>query len=100
MTFSAHVGGAGEADLRAEQRVGPDRGAVADHDEVVDLGAGVDACLADGGAVDGGVGLNLDVVVEDGDAGLEDFVPCGSVGRGCIVAGEAEAVGTDDGAVL
>ena len=49
-------------------------------DEVVDLGAGVDAGFADGGAVDGGVGLDFDVVVEDGDAGLEDLVPGRCVG--------------------
>ena len=59
------VGGAGEADLRAEQRVGTDGRSVADHDQVVDLGAGVDVGFADGGAVYGGVGLNFDVVVED-----------------------------------
>ena len=56
----------------------------------------------------------LDVVVEDGDAGLEDLVPGGKLRwfdpglrietwgtrRGGIVVGEAEAVGADDGAVL
>jgi len=73
---------------------------VAYHDEIVDLDAGVDVGFADGGAVDGGVGLDLDVVVEDGDAGLEDLVPCGAVGGGGVVVGEAEAVGPDDGTVL
>ena len=68
---------------------------MADLDEVVDLGAGVDAGFADGGAVDAGVGLDFDVVFEDDRAGLEDLVP-GAVG----LAGEAEAVGADDGAVL
>jgi hypothetical protein len=48
---------------------------VPDHDQVVDLGAGVDAGFADGGAVDGGVGLDLDVIFENSAAGLEDFVP-------------------------
>ena len=60
----------------AQSRVsGADRGAVADLDEVVDLGAGVDAGFADGGAVDAGVGLDLDVVFKDGAARLQDFVP-------------------------
>ncbi len=75
-------GGAGDADLGAEQGVVPDRGAMADHDEVVDFGAAVDAGFADGGAVDGGVGLNLDMVVEDSDAGLGDLVPGRSPGSG------------------
>ncbi len=72
---AAHMGRSGEADLRAEQRVLTDGRAVADLDEVVDLGASADAGLADRGAVDGGVGLDLDVVLEDGGAGLEDLVP-------------------------
>ena len=71
----ADGGGAGEADLGAEEGVFADRRAVADLDEVVDFGAGVDAGFADGGAVDGGVGLDFDVVFEDGRAGLEDLVP-------------------------
>jgi len=68
---------------------------MADLDQIVDLGSGVDAGFADGGAVDAGVGLDLDVVFEDGRAGLEDLVPA-SVG----LSGESEAVGAYDGTVL
>ena len=66
----------------AQSRVSfADGRAVADLDEVVDLGAGVDAGFADGGAVDAGVGLDFDVVFEDGGAGLEDLVPaCRRIG--------------------
>ena len=92
----ADRGGAGEADLGAEEGVFADRGAVADLDEVVDFGAGgVDAGFADGGAVDAGVGLDFDGVFEDGGAGLDDLGPAAGA-----LLGEAEAVGTDDGAVL
>ena len=63
--------------------------------EVIDFGSCVNSGFADGGAVDAGVGLDFDSVFEDCRAGLEDLVP-GSVG----LAGEAEAVGTDDCSVL
>ena len=68
---------------------------MANLDEVVDFGTGVDPGLADRGAVDAGVGLDFDVVFDDRGTGLEDLVP-GAVG----LAGEAEAVGSDDGSVL
>jgi hypothetical protein len=44
--------------------------------------------------------LDFDVVFEDGGAGLRDLVPGGRARCGFSVAGKAEAVGTDDGAVL
>ncbi len=91
----AEGGGAGEADLGADKAIGTNIGAVAYLDEVVDFGAGLDAGLADSGAVDAGVGLDFDVVFDDDGAGLEDFVP-GAI----VLAGEAEAVGTDDDTVL
>ena len=61
----------------------------------VDLGAAADAGFAYGGAVDAGVGLDLDVVFEDGGARLRHFVP-GAV----ALFGITKAVGADDGAVL
>ncbi len=88
-------GGTGEARLSAEHGVGPDVAGVTDEHEVVDFCAVADARFADGGAVDAGVGLNFHVVFENGGAGLDDFMP------GAVFAfGEAEAVGSDDGAVL
>src|ERR1700722_10622959 len=68
---------------------------MADLDEVVDFGAGVDAGFADRGAVDAGVSLDLHIVFDDCGTGLEDLVP-GAVG----LASEAEAVSSDDGSVL
>src|SRR6202022_2072296 len=55
----ADPGGAGEADLRTEEGILADGAAVANLDQVVDLCPGSDAGLSDGGAVDGGVGLDL-----------------------------------------
>ena len=83
---AADGGGAGEAYLGAEEGVLADGGAVADLDKVVDLGSSANAGLAEGGSVDAGVGLDLDVVFEDGGAGLGDFVPSGGG------LGKAEAV--------
>jgi len=72
---------------------------VTDLDEIVDLRPGLDAGLTDGGAVDAGVGLYFDVVLEDGGAGLQDLVPDWSVAWASLLC-EAEAVGSDDDAVL
>ncbi len=96
---AADGGRSGEADLGTEQGVAADGGAVAYLDEIVDLGPGVDAGFADAGAVDAGVGLDFDVVFEDGGAGLLDLVPA-SAGLDACLFGEAEAVGSDDGSVL
>lgn len=62
----ADFGGTGEAHLAAEHGVDADAGGVADDDEVVELGAAADAGFADGGAVDAGVGLDLDVIFKNG----------------------------------
>src|SRR5690349_19332655 len=92
---AASGGGTGEASLSAEHGVGTDLAGVADENEVVDFCAVADARFANGGAVDAGVGLDFHVIFENGGAGLNDFVP-GAVFLFC----EAEAVGSDDGAVL
>ena len=73
---------------------------VTDLDQVVDLRAGTDAGLADRSAVDAGVGLDFNVVVEDSGAGLQDLVPGAAFVTGSMLTGEAKAVGSDDGAVL
>ena len=91
----ADDGGAGEAGLRADERVFADAGAVADLDEIVDFGAVADFGGADGGAIDGGVGLHVDAVADANGAGLGDFLPVA-----CFIFGEAEAVAADDGAVF
>src|SRR5205085_5816936 len=64
-------------------------GAVADVDEVAELGARADDGGAEGGALDGAVGADLDVVFEHDVAGLRDFVVDAAAG------GIAEAVNPD-----
>lgn len=89
------MGGTGEADLGAQQGVFTDGGAVAYLDEVIDLGAGANAGGADAGAIDTGVGLDLDPVAQNSGAGLGNLVPAP-----LFIFSEAEAVGADDGAIL
>ena len=50
----ANVGGAGQADLGAEQRVVSDGAAVADVHHVINLRSAADPGLSDAGAVDAG----------------------------------------------
>src|SRR6202521_3614347 len=71
----AYVGGAGQADLGAEQRVVSYRAAVAYVDEVVDFSAASYAGFAYAGSVDARGGLDLDVAFDGDLAGLDDFVP-------------------------
>src|SRR3989338_2524459 len=91
----ADFGAARQAHLGAEQGVLADRRGVADLDEVVNLGAAADAGFADGGAVNGGAGLDFDVVFDNDRPRLRDLVVAAGV-----LAGEAVAVAADDGGVL
>ena len=82
----------GDADLRAQHNEIPnrrtlpempvcadnhampaDRHIVADLDQIVDLGALADHGIADGAAVDGRIGADLDVVLDDDAADLRHF---------------------------
>ena len=66
-----------------------------DLDEVVDLGAGADPRLANGGAVDSHVGPDLDIVFDHEPADLWNF-PVSAIGH----ARKAEAVASEHGTVL
>src|SRR5712692_6852587 len=81
-------GAAGDPSLGADDGVLSDATGVADLDEVVDLRAASDAGLADGSAIDAGVGLDLDIIFDHDSAGLDDLVV-----RAVAAAG---AVGDDD----
>src|ERR1035438_26351 len=95
----AYVGGAGEADLGAEQRVVSDGATVADVDEVVDFCSAANVGLANAGAVNAGVGLEFGLALDDYVAGLNDFVPAQAVG--CVfIFGEAETVAAYYNSVL
>src|SRR5207245_5704329 len=78
-----------------EQRIFADAAAMADEHEIIQLGACADARLADGGAVDAGVGLDFHVVADHGDSRLQHLVPAA-----VALFGETEAVSSDDHAVL
>ncbi len=64
-------------------------------DQVVDFRAAADARFAYRGAVDARVGLNLDIILQNSRTGLDHFVP-----RAVVLLGEAQAVATDNHAVL
>ena len=67
---------------------------VRDLHQVVDLGTAADARAAEAGAVDGRVGPDLHIVLDDHDAHLRDLVVFAIDGR------VAEAIGADDAAVV
>ena len=92
---AAGGGGPGEAGLTAEHGVWPYLAGVADENEIVKLGTFADAGFTYGGAVHAGVGLDFHVIFENGGTGLDDFVPCA-----VLAFGEAETIGSDNGAVL
>ena len=94
-TSSSIDGAAGDADLRREQHALADGDAVRNLHEVVDLGAGADARLADRRPIDRGVGADLDVVFDD-DVGVLRNLQV----RAVRLLDEAEPVAADDRAVL
>src|SRR5262249_5667673 len=66
-----------------------------DVSEVVDLGVAPDARLAQAGAVDARVGLNLNVVFQHHAAGLRDFVPVA-----VVILGKTESARADHDSVV
>src|SRR5712692_971291 len=66
-----------------------------DQDQVVEFGATSNASFPHRGAVDTGVGLDFDVIFQDGRPGLRQFVP-GPI----FLFRETESVSTNDHAVL
>ena len=85
----AHAGGAGDAHLGHQDHVLADVAVVPDLDQVVDLGAAPHHRVAEGGAVDGGIGPDLHVVLDAEPADLRDLAVHASV------EGVAEAVGAE-----
>ncbi len=68
---------------------------MADLDEIVDLGAASDARFFEAGAVDGRIGADFDIVFDDDDAELFEFLVL-AFG----VCRIAKTAGADDGAWL
>src|SRR5438874_8648381 len=83
------------SDLRCQKNAAPDRDAVCDLDQVVDLGPGADAGFADSRPIDRRIRADLDIVFNDDTANLRDLV-VRAVGR----AREPEPVTPDHSAVL
>src|ERR1039457_4136249 len=71
-----------------------DRGAMSHLHQVVDLNPAPNAGFTNAGAVHAGIRLHLNVAVQHRRARLGDFFPA------FAVAGKAEAVASDNGAVL
>ncbi len=92
---AADLGRAREPDLRAQQRVLAHTRSVADLHQVVDLRAVGNDGRADAGAVDAGIGLDLDIAADAHRPGLRNLVP------GAVIAlGEAKAIAADHDPVL
>src|SRR5215813_15674355 len=88
-------GRTGEASLAAEHRIGTDLAGVPDENEVIDLRAVADTGFPYGSTIDAGVGLDFHVIFENRRPGLDNLVP-----RPVRALGKAEAVSSDDGAIL
>src|SRR6516165_12560182 len=71
----AYNGGTRQPNLCAQQRVLTNRRAVSDLCEVVDLHPARDAGLSHTGAIDAGIGLHFDIVLEHRRTRLCDLLP-------------------------
>jgi hypothetical protein len=85
----------GQTNLRAQQRALPYLGSMTNLDQIVDFGAASNACFSNAGAIDAGIRLHFDVVLQHRRSGLDDFVPFAR-----IVLGKSKTIGADHGAVL
>ena len=89
--------GAGDADLGDDHAMAADHHVVGDLDQVIDLGALADHRVAARAAVDGGVGADLDVVLDDDAPDLRHLqVPLRPHGEAEAVLADAHARMEDD----
>ena len=86
---------AGDSRLCGQKNAPPDRDAMGDVNEIVDLRARFDARFTDRRAIDRGIGANLDVVFDD-DLGVLRNLQMRAVG----LSREPEPVAADDHAVV
>src|SRR5690606_15527475 len=80
--------------LGGQRGVAADLDIVRDLDQIVQFSAAADHGLAQGGAIDGGVGADLDVVLDHHHAQLRNFVIA------AVAKGKAKAVGADHSAAM
>src|SRR5436309_825739 len=69
----AYRNASGDTHLPGDQAMAPDDGVVADLHLIVDLGSLADHGIAVAAAVDGGVGADLDIVLDDHPPDLHDL---------------------------
>jgi hypothetical protein len=84
-----------KTDLSAEQGIGSHGRAVANLYQIVDFGSASNPGFPDRGSVDTGVRLDLNIVIEDCGAGLQNLVPAP-----IALASKSEAIGSHNGTVL
>ncbi len=92
---AANLGRSREANLRAEHGVFANYTVVGNVGKAVNLHAASDPCLAQAGAVNGGIGLDLNVILHNNFAGLQNLVP-----SALVVFCETETVGAYDNSVV
>ena len=88
----------GESHLRTKQRSFANGRTVPNLHQVIDFDAARDAGLAHTGAIDTGVCLYFDAILQHGGTGLRDLLPV--VVNVLAVTSESKAIAADDGAVL
>src|SRR5262245_23999208 len=93
--IASDFGTAGQADLSAEQRILTYGGTMTNLHQVVDLCTSANASFADGGAINRGVCLDLDIVLQNHSAGLGDFEI-----TAVILLGKTKSVGTNHDPIL
>src|ERR1700693_2757422 len=71
----SYTRGSGQSDLSADNGVFSHFAGMADQHQIVNFCAAADARFADGGAVDAGIGLDLDVILDHHRSILLDLVP-------------------------
>lgn len=89
---------AGETGLSGDDDVIFNAAIVGDVDHVVELDAVADGGEAEGGAVDAGVGAELDVVAESESADLREFFPAAGNRSKAEAIGAENDTGVEDGA--
>ncbi len=90
----AHASAAGDSDLRDDDRMGADRDVMGDLDQVVDLGALLDDCLAQCGAIDRHIRAQFNIVFDRDPAKLGNLVVPS------LILHIAETVASDDRATV
>ncbi len=85
--IATDLGGAGYTDLSDNNGIFTNYDIVGDHDEIVDFYSPADPGFPQSTAIDGAIGTDFHIVLDDDDAELGNFIKCGAI------RSEAEAIG-------